>query len=89
MDEALDDILLASAHDCPAPPSVVWLGPEVPRIRRIPAVFEGNEVVFFVAGHVVGMRNAPGGIDLPCAWVDELRPCLVDSVPVFAKLFPL
>jgi hypothetical protein len=46
-------------------------------------------VVFFVAGHVVGMRNAPGGIDLPRVWVDELRLCLMDSVPVFPKLFPL
>ena len=89
MDEALDDVLLVSAHDYPADPSVVWLGKEVLRVRRMSAVFEGNKVVFLVAGHVVGMRHAPGGIDLPRAWVDELRPCLMDSVPVFPKLFPL
>src|ERR1035438_7640088 len=45
-------------------------------------------MVFFVTGHVVGMRNAPGGIDLPRVWVDKFRPCLLDRVPVFSELFP-
>ena len=87
--KALDDILLVSAHDRAADLRVIRLGPEVPRVRGVAAVFEGNKVVFLVAGHVVGMRNAPGGIDLSRVRVDELRPCLMDSVPVFPKLLPL
>ena len=47
------------------------------------------QVVFLVAGHVIGMRNASGGIDLPRVGVDEFCPCLMDGVPVFPKLFPL
>jgi len=35
------------------------------------------------------MRHAPDGVDFPRAWVDELRPCLMDSVTVFPKLFLL
>ena len=46
-------------------------------------------MVLLVTGHVVGMRHAPGGIDLSRAWVDELRPRLMDGVPVFPKLRPL
>jgi hypothetical protein len=34
-----------SAHDCPADPSIVRLGPQIPRVCRISAVFEGNKVV--------------------------------------------
>jgi hypothetical protein len=88
MDEALDHILLVSAHDCAADTRVIWLWPEVPRVCRIPAVFERNKMVLLIAGHIVGMRNAPGGIDLPCAWIGELRPCLMHSVAVFPKLLP-
>ncbi len=81
MDEALDDILLVSPHNHAADARVVRLGPEVPRVGRISAVLKRNEVVFLVAGHVVGMRHAEGGIDLPCPWVDDLRPRLMDGVP--------
>jgi hypothetical protein len=34
------------------------------------------------------MRHALGGIDFARFWIDELRPCLMDSIPVFPKLFP-
>jgi hypothetical protein len=88
MNEGLDDILLVSAHNHAADTRVIGFGPEVPRVCRISAVFEGNKVVLLMTGHVVGMRHAPGGIDLPRAWIDELRPRLMDSVPVFPKLFP-
>ena len=44
-------------------------------------VFQGNQVVLLIAGHVVGMRNAPGRIDLPRVWIDELRPCLMEQCP--------
>ena len=64
MDEALDDILLMSAHDDPAYVRVIWLRPQVPWVRRISAVFEGNKMVLLITSHVVGMRNAPGAIDL-------------------------
>ena len=88
MDESLDDIFLVSARDYPTDLRVIWLRPEVPGISLIAAVFEGNKVVFLIAGWVVGMRHAPGGINLPRFWIDELRPCLMHSVPVFPKLFP-
>jgi len=76
-----------SAHDDAAHVRVVRLGPEVPRVRGV-AVFEGNKMVLLVAGHVVGMRHAAGRFHLADAWVDKLRPCLVDGVPVFPKLLP-
>jgi hypothetical protein len=34
------------------------------------------------------MGHAPGGIDLARAWIDEFCPCLMDGVPVLAKLSP-
>jgi len=43
VDESLDDILLVSAHDHAAHVRVIWLGPEVPWVRGVAAVFEGNE----------------------------------------------
>src|ERR1035437_6248048 len=89
VDEALDDIFLVSAHNYPANLRVIRLGPEIPWVCRVSAVFEGNKVVFLVAGHVVGMRNAPSCIDLPRVWIDEFGPYLMDSVPVFPKLSPL
>jgi len=89
MDERLDDILLMSAHDCAAHVRFVCLGAEVPRVPRVAVVFERDKVVLLVAGHVVETRRAPGRIDLPRAWVDKLRPCLVHGVPVLAELLPL
>jgi len=102
VDEILDHILLASAHDDAAHVRVVcvasrlepprpgeWLGPQVSRVRGVAGVFERDEVVLLVAGQVVGTRHAPGRIDLPCGWVDEFRPCLMDSVAVFPKLLSL
>ena len=41
MDESLDDILLAGSHDRAADPSVIRLGPEVPRIRGSPPSLMG------------------------------------------------
>ena len=87
MDEALDYILLVSAHDYAADLCVIWFGKEILRLCWIPAVFERNKVVLLIAGRVVGMRHAPGGIDFSRGWVDELRPCLMDSIPVFRELF--
>ena len=89
MDEGLDDVLLVSAHDYASDLSVVRLWPEVSWVGWITPVFERNEVVLLVAGHVVGMRQAPGGIDPPGAWVDKLRSCLVHPVPIFPKLLSL
>ena len=60
VDEALDDILLMSADDDAAHVRVIRFGKEIPWVRGVSAVFQGNEVVFFVASHVVGMRHAPG-----------------------------
>jgi len=62
VDEALDHILLVSAHDDAADHRVVGLRPKVPWVGGVPAVFQGNQVVFLIAGHVVGMHCAPGGI---------------------------
>ena len=78
-----------SAHDHAAHVRVIWLGPEVPRVGGVASVFERNEVVLLVAGHVVGMRHAAGRVDLPRGCVDKLRPRLMHGVPVFPKLLPL
>ena len=89
MDESLDDIFLVRAHDDPTNLRVIRLRPEISWVCWVAPVFEGNEVVFFVAGWIVGMRHAPGGIDLSRVWIDELCPCLMDSIPVFLKLLSL
>jgi hypothetical protein len=87
MDKILDHILLVSAHDYAAHGRVIWLGPEVSRVRGVTAVFEGNKMVFLITSHVVGMRHAAGRIDLARVLVDDLRRWLMDSVPVFPELF--
>jgi hypothetical protein len=46
-------------------------------------------VILLVAGHVVGMCHAPGGVHFSRAWVDKLRSRLVHGVPGFPKLLPL
>jgi|ERR1017187_9420771 hypothetical protein len=89
MDETLDDILLVSTDDDAAHVRVVCLGKEVSWVRGMAPGSKGYQVVLLIAGHVIGMHNAPSGIDLTCAGVDEFRPGLVDGVPVFPKLFPL
>jgi hypothetical protein len=89
VDEFLHDILLASAHDAAADPSIEWLRPEVLRVHRIPPGLKRNQMVFFVAGHVIGMGHAPNGIDLLRAPVDEFRSCLMDGIAVLAQLLPL
>ena len=86
MDEGLDDIFLVSAHDCAADPRVIWLGPEIPWVYGVAAVFERNQVVFLIAGRVVRMRHAPSGVDLSRPRIDEFGPGLMDWIPVFLKL---
>src|ERR1035438_8028762 len=88
-DEALDDIFLVSAHDDAAHVRVIRLGKEIPWVRGMDPGSKGYQVVLLIAGHIVGMYNAPRGIDLTCAGVDEFSPSLMDSVPVSPKLFPL
>ena len=89
VDEALDDILLVSAHDDAAHVGVVGFGKEISWVRGMTPGSKGYQVVLLIAGHIVGMYNAPRGIDLTCAGVDEFSPSLMDSVPVSPKLLPL
>ena len=89
MDETLNYILLMSADDDAAHVGVIRFGKEIPSVRWMSPVFQGNKVVLLIAGHVIGMHYAPGGIDLPRIGIYEFRPGLVDGVPVSPKLFPL
>src|ERR1035438_8794471 len=88
VDEALDDVFLVCPHDDAAHMRVIGFGKEISWIRRVAAVFQGYQVVLLIAGHVVGMSHAPGGIDLSRVGIDEFCPALMDSVPVLPKLFP-
>src|ERR1017187_5906534 len=88
VDEALDNVFLVGPHDDAANMSVIRFGKKIPWIHRVAAVFQGYQVVFFIAGHVVGMRHAPGGIYLSRVWIDEFRPGLMDSVPNIRPLIP-
>jgi hypothetical protein len=54
-------------------------GPEILRVFWIAAVFEGDKVVFLVAGWVIGVRNAPGSIDFSRVWVDKHLPVHLKS----------
>src|ERR1039457_5208185 len=86
VDEALDDVFLVCPHDDAAHMRVIGFGKEISWIRRVAAVFQGYQVVLLIAGHVVGMSHAPGGIDLSRVGIDEFRPALMDSVPILSKL---
>jgi len=67
-------IALVPTHDYPTNHRVISLGPMVPAVFWITAVFEGNKVVLLIAGWIVGTSQAPDSIDLPNCWIDELRP---------------
>lgn len=67
---------------------VIRIGKKIAGIRRVAAVFQGYQGVLLIASHVVRVRHAPGGIDLPCRGIDEFRLCLMNGTPVFPELFP-
>lgn len=89
VDEALDDILLVRSHYHASNLSVIRLGKEISRVRGVATVFEGNKVVFLIAGHVVGVHHASGCVNLSRILIDEFRPWLMDGILVFPKLLPL
>ena len=53
VDEALDYVFLVCADDYAAHMRVIRFGKKIPGIRRVAAVFQGYQMVFFVTGHVV------------------------------------
>src|SRR5690349_13258829 len=87
MDIALDDILLPSPHNHAANSGVIGLGPEIVRVSGIATVFKRDQMILFVAGHVIGMRHATGPVDSPGVWIDQFSPCLMHGIPILPKLF--
>src|SRR5579862_3023671 len=89
MDVALDDVFLMSTHDYAVRVGVECLRPEVAGVHWITAVFKGNQMVFFIASHIIGAWRAQGGIDFPRVGTDKFRPGLANRIPILSKLIPL